>query len=299
MDDIVRRQTGLNIQLQLQILNPIEVLKNVRPSVIEDGMRVDPEETGAGVQSAIALAVAKAYADIVRNPVVLALEEPELYLHPHGCRHFYRLLQEFSQAGLQVIYTTHERSFVSIGDFDSVHIVRKVGHQTEVTSGRTLNIAGGARLRMQSRFNDKVNEVFFSAAVVLVEGDPDEIACRAALDALGADLDRRSISIVAVGGQTEIPVFAELLTGLHIPVIVLVDEDPTNPASAANRARIAQHLPAANILLQTPNLETLWALPRKPNRVDAMATFPAVCGTPANIPRVYGDLDALLHRLAP
>jgi putative ATP-dependent endonuclease of OLD family len=299
MDDIVRRQTGLNIQLELQILNPIEVLKNVRPSVIEDGMRVDPEEAGAGVQSAIALAVAKAYADIVRNPVVLALEEPELYLHPHGCRHFYRLLKEFSEAGLQIIYTTHERAFVNIGDFDSVHIVRKVGHQTEVTSGQALNIAGKDALRMQSRFNDRVNEVFFATAVVLVEGDPDEIACRAALDALGADLDRRSISIVAVGGQSEIPVFAELLEGLHIPAIALVDEDPTNRGSAANRARIAEHLAAAQILLQRPNLETLWALARKPNRVDSMATFPATCRTPANIPQVYRDLEALLRRLAP
>jgi putative ATP-dependent endonuclease of the OLD family len=299
MDDIVRRQTGLNIQLQLQIVNPIEVIKNVRPSVVEAGMSIDPEETGAGVQSAIALAVAKAYADIVRNPVVLAMEEPELYLHPHGCRHFYRLLQEFSQAGLQVIYSTHERSFVNVGDFDSVHIVRKVVGHTEVTSGRALNILGKDRLRMQSRFNDRANEVFFGAAVVLVEGDPDEIACRSALEALGADLDRRSISVLSVGGQAEIPVFAELLAGLRIPAIALVDEDPGNANSAANRARIAQHLPAANMLLQTPNLETLWGLPQKPDRVEAMTTFPGLCANRQNIPQVYRDLQVRLDHLAP
>src|SRR5260370_38772195 len=104
-------------------------------------MTIDPEECGAGVQSAIALAVAKAYADIVKNPVVLALEEPELYLHPHGCRHFYRLLHEFAGAVLQIIYTTHERSFVNVGDFDSVHIVRKIARQTESTSGPTVDIS--------------------------------------------------------------------------------------------------------------------------------------------------------------
>lgn len=299
MDDIVRRQTGLNIQLSLQIINPIEVLKNVRPSVVEAGMSIDPEEAGAGVQSAIALGVAKAYADIVRNPVVLAMEEPELYLHPHGCRHFYRLLQEFSQGGLQVIYSTHERSFVNVGDFDSVHIVRKVGMQTEVTSGRTLNIQGRDRLKMQSRFNDKVNEVFFSTAVVLVEGDPDEIACRAALEELGSDLDRRSISVLSVGGQAEMPIFAELLTGLHVSAVALVDEDPGNANSAAIRARIAQHLPATNILLQSPNLETLWGLHHKPSRVDSMTTFPTISSNPLDIPQVYSDVDALLHQLVP
>jgi predicted ATP-dependent endonuclease of OLD family len=299
MDDIVRRQTGLNIHLELQILSAIEVLKNVRPSVIEAGMAIDPEEAGAGVQSAIALAVAKAYADIVRNPVVLAMEEPELYLHPHGCRHFYRLLQEFSNAGLQIIYSTHERSFVNVGDFDSVHIVRKVGGKTEVISGRSLNIQGRARLKMQSRFNDRANEVFFGSAVVLVEGDPDEIACRSALEALGTDLDRRSVSVLWVGGQTEIPIFAELLTGLGIPAIALVDEDPGNQNSAANRARIAQHLPAGQILLQRPDLETLWNLAEKPDRITAMTAFPAACAVAQNIPQVYRDLQALLSALAP
>ena len=299
MDDVVRRQTGLNIHLELQILNAIEMLKNVRPGVIEGGMSIDPDEAGAGVQSAIALGVAKAYADIVRNPVVLATEEPELYLHPHGCRHFYRLLQEYARAGLQVIYSTHERSFVNVGDFDSVHVVRKVAGRTHVTSGQTLNIQGRNRLRMQSRFNDRANEVFFGAAVVLVEGDPDDIACRSAHEALGADLDRRSISLLSAGGQTEVPTFAELLTGLGIPAIALVDEDPGNANSAANRARIGQHLPAAQMLLQRPTLEGLWSLQRKPDRPTAMSTFPGACANARNIPQVYRDLQMLLDRIAP
>jgi predicted ATP-dependent endonuclease of OLD family len=299
MDNIVRRQTGLNVQLQLQVINPIQVLKNVRPYIVDSGMIIDPEECGAGVQSAIALAVAKAYADIVKNPVVLALEEPELYLHPHGCRHFYRLLHEFAGHGLQVIYTTHERSFVNVGDFDSVHIVRKKAGQTEVESGKNLHIHGVNRLKMQSRFNDRANEVFFAAAVVLVEGDVDEIACRSALEALGTDLDRRSISILSVGGLSEIAILAELLTGLKIPAIALVDEDPNNNVSAAKRAVIVQHIPAGQLLLQVPRLEGLWGLQQKPSRVDAMANFPTTCATPANIPQVYGDLQTLLATLAP
>ncbi|WP_372429090.1 hypothetical protein [Archaeoglobus fulgidus] len=35
---------------------------------------------------------------------MLAIEEPELYLHPHG-RHFYKILKELSQKDVQVIYT--------------------------------------------------------------------------------------------------------------------------------------------------------------------------------------------------
>jgi putative ATP-dependent endonuclease of the OLD family len=290
MDNLVRRQTGLNIQLELHALNPLEVVKNVRPRVVEPTMVVDPEECGAGVQGAIAVAIAKAYAEIIRNPVVLAIEEPEL---------FYALLQEMARGGLQVIYTTHERSFVDAGNFDLVHIIRKINGLTEVTSGRQLNIQGRDRLRVQSRFNDRVNELFFAAAVVLVEGDPDEIACRAAMEALHADLDRRSISIISVSGQTEMPVFAELLTGLKVSCVALMDEDPGNAASAATRQRVGQYLPAANLILQRPNLETVWGLPQKPSKVESMTTFPARCANPANIPPLYADVRDRLRRAVP
>ena len=105
---------------------PIEVLRAVRPIIVEGDIRNDAEELGSGAQSALAVAIAKAYADIVRQPMILAVEEPELYLHPHGCRHFYKLLRHLSEAdNLQVIYTTHERSFVNAGDFADIHIVRK------------------------------------------------------------------------------------------------------------------------------------------------------------------------------
>src|SRR5260370_5003017 len=134
-------------------------------------------------------------------------------------------------------------------------MIRKSAGQTEVPSGLTVHIGGAGRLEMQRRVNDGGHEVFFGVAVVLVEGEVDEIACRSALEALGTDLDRRSISILSVGGLSEIAIFAELLTGLGIPAVALVDQDPGNAVSAGRRAAIAQHLPAAQLLLQVPSLE--------------------------------------------
>ena len=90
---------------------------------------------GAGTQSALAVAIARAYAEIVRRPLILAIEEPELYLHPHGCRHFRRLLDELAANGVQVIYTTHERSFVDIAKFEQVHLIRNEIGETKVCSG--------------------------------------------------------------------------------------------------------------------------------------------------------------------
>lgn len=299
IDDFVRRQTGLQVELDFRLVDPLEVLKGVRPYIVSNGIHFEPDDCGAGVQSALAVAIAKAYAEIVREPLVLALEEPELYLHPHGCRHFYRLLQELAGQGLQIVYATHERAFVNPGDFEEINLVRMSNGSTTVRAGRSIALDGPRdRLRLQSRFNDKLSEVFFANWVVLVEGEPDEIAVRSGLEAQGVELDRSSVSVVSVGGQAEVCVVGELLRGFRIPVIAVVDEDPGNPNSAATRGRIRQKLGAQNLFLQRPNLEGLFELGQKPSRVEAMDTFPRMFRDANRIPQVYRDVAVRIRRLA-
>jgi predicted ATP-dependent endonuclease of OLD family len=292
ISDLVQRQTGLGVQLNFRLVDPIEALKGVRPYVIDPPMNSDPDDVGAGVQSAIAIAVAKAYADIARQPLMIAIEEPELFLHPHGMRHFYRLLRELADNGLQVVYATHEQAFVSAGDHEAIHIVRKTGGQTNVTSGSTIALpAGQAGLQLQSKFNDRLNEAFFASAVVLVEGDCDEIACKCAFDALGVQTDRDSISILGLSGIREIPTVARLLVAFGIPTVALVDEDPGNPNTTAATAQITATIGVANVFQHVPNIETVFGLAHKPSRVDAMTTFPAwFAANP--VPQVHQDLAA-------
>lgn len=291
ISDLVQQQTGLTVQLNFRALDPLEALKGVRPFVVDHPVNCDAEEVGAGVQSAIAVAVAKAYADIARVPVTLAIEEPELFLHPHGSRHFYRLLKTMASGGLQVIYATHERSFVSAADYEAIHIVRKTGGRTTVTSGNTMALTGRAVLNLQSKFNERLNEVFFASAAVLVEGDADEIACKAAFEAIGVATDRDGISILGLGGISEIAPVAEMLVAFGIPTVAIVDEDPGNASTARANARITANLTAANVFQQRPDLETLFGLVGKPDRVAAMTAFPAYFGANA-VQQVYQDAAA-------
>jgi energy-coupling factor transporter ATP-binding protein EcfA2 len=292
ISDLVRRQTGLGIQLNFRLVDPMEALKGVRPYVIDPPMNSDPDDVGAGVQSAIAIAVAKAYSDIAHQPLMVAIEEPELFLHPHGMRHFYRLLREFADNGLQVVYATHERAFVSAGDHESIHIVRRAAGQTNVTSGSTIVLPQGqAGLQLQSKFNDRLNEAFFASAVVLVEGDCDEIACKCAFEALGVQTDRDSISILGLGGIREVPTVARLLVAFGIPTVALIDEDPGNQNTAAATAQITGIVGAANVFQHAPDIETVFGIAQKPSRVDAMTTFPAWFGVHA-VPQVHQNLAA-------
>lgn len=271
----VREQTGLDLHLRLSILDPIETIKNLRPYLREglSSKEFDAEDMGAGTQSALAIAIARAYAEIVRQPLVIAIEEPELYLHPHGCRHFYKLLRGLSENGVQVIYTTHERSFVDISNFQSIHLVRKESNETKVYSGMGKQISSEDEIKLASKFDENINEVFFANHVVLVEGPDDKIACKMALENLGMELDKESISITECGGNTAIKSISEILKLFNISTYVLTDEDPSNPTTAKIINELKEVLGDDKVLLQSPNLEGMFGLSKKPSKAEALTFF--------------------------
>lgn len=298
MEDILRnhvkRQTGLDLQLRLSVVDPIETIRNLRPYLRDAaGQEFDAEDMGSGTQSALAIAIARAYSEIVRRPLILAIEEPELYLHPHGCRHFRKLLQELADSGVQVIYTTHERSFIDLAQFQNIHLVRKDADETAVFSGVGQPTPIGVNFRVISKFDDEVNEVFFASKVVLVEGAPDRIACRLALEKLGVEVDRESISITECGGSGDIKAIATVLKLFQILAYTLLDEDPGNPNTAKIIGELKDLLGNQAVFLQRPNLEGVLGLPNKPNKADAMKNLPQLFEA-RDVPQVYRDLKAAL-----
>ncbi len=287
----VKSQTGLDLHLRMKLFDPVDTIKNLRPYLSEPNSAIefDAEDVGAGTQSALAVAIARAYGEIVRRPLVLAVEEPELYLHPHGCRNFYKILRDLSANGVQVIYTTHDRCFVDISHFEELHHVKKDTGQTLVHSGAVGTGAPHPQLAVISKFDDNVNEVFFAHHAILVEGPTDRIACREALEVLGLELDKQSVSVIDCTSINNINPIAEILRVLRIPVYALVDEDPGNANTAATIAELRHAIGIQNVFLQSPNLETLFGLPGKPSKADALRIFPAWFST--NTPQtVYQTL---------
>lgn len=287
----IKQQTGLDLYLRLSVLDPVETIKNLRPYLQEDpsSKEFDAEDMGAGTQSALAVAIARAYAEIVKQALVVAIEEPELYLHPHGCRHFYKLLKELSETGVQIIYATHERSFVDMANFRSVHLVRKEAGKTKVYSGIGKQISSEDQVKLASKFDEDVNEIFFANHVVLVEGPDDKIACRLALEKLGMELDKESISITECGGNTAIKPISEILNLFDVSTYVLMDEDPLNPNTAKITSELQSFLGSDKVLLQCPDLEGMFALSKRLSKAEALIFFPNWFSA-NNPPEVYKQL---------
>lgn len=228
----IREQTNLpDLSLEFGLTDPLEHYKTLRPYLknIDVGPEFDPEEMGLGTQSALVIALAEVYSQIVRESAIMLIDEPELYLHPHACRRFYSTLKALSENGVQVIYTTHSPAFLDIADYQSIYLVHKEGEMTKVFEGSRAGITQTQRLRLTTRFDVTANEVFFARAVLLVEGPEDKIAAAKAFELSDINTDKEGISIVPCGGKPGMPFMARILTSLRISSCALCDRDPGKP----------------------------------------------------------------------
>jgi predicted ATP-dependent endonuclease of OLD family len=105
-------------------------------------------------------------------------------------------------------------------------------------------------VKLASKFDQYINEVFFADKVVLVEGFSDKIACQLALEKLGIDIDLKNISIIECGGKTAIEPIARILKHFNIKTYALLDADAEEEIS-----KLQQLLGEDNVLVQNPDLE--------------------------------------------
>lgn len=185
------------------------------------------------------------------RPVVLAIEEPELYMHPQVERKMrdalYRLV---SQSGFQVICTTHSPVFLDMAQrHKSVVRVVKDADRRVAFFQVTQDLFHGPdaqsekdRLRLIAAFHPTVNEVFFARRVVLLEEQTALWAFERAAELTGV-FDRRphvrrDVTLIESAGKGNIPMFQEVLNHFQIPYTVVHDEDRGNPPEESLNAKI-------------------------------------------------------------
>lgn len=189
-------------------------------------------EMGAGIQSAIVVALINAYKILKRTGAVLLLEEPEVYLHPHARRYFYSVLRDLSEEGTQVFYTTHSTEFVDLDLYEDVNIVRKDPNRgTYICQGRDIRIEPTPReqLKLSTEFDAKRNEVFFAEKVMITEGDTEEKTLPYLFLLKSIDVNKESISILNARSVTNIEFFIKIVKSFGIPFVVLMDKHSNKP----------------------------------------------------------------------
>lgn len=240
----LKRHTGLQeLSLQLDGLDPINLYKNFSilfkdPDTPE---LVDFERMGSGVQSALAMSLLQAYREMKKENAILLFEEPELYLHPHGRRHLFRLLKELSVNGVQIIYTTHSQDFVDLESFDSVRLVYKTKDLgTKVKMPDLAKVKGDWKSRVKHLAEPK-NEAFFARKVIIVEGPTERLAIRrlAGMMEPTLELDFYDCSVIEAGSKTAIPILVRIMAAIEKPVMAIYDTDldKTDPQDVATNKK--------------------------------------------------------------
>ncbi len=215
----------------------------------DDGYHSDIMRKGHGVQRLCILSLLRTYNDFRRkssqdmSSVILAIEEPEIYLHPPIKRYTYRMFRDLTNGDDQILYSTHDDYFVSVEHFDEIRLFRKVVKEGEKSRSKVYEFSMGRLVdeykkrygkdvlpeSLRHRFghicDDSKNEGFFASKVILVEGDTEKYALPMYFEKRGFALDEKRISIITAGSVDSITYLYIMFNEFHVPCYVIFDGD--------------------------------------------------------------------------
>jgi predicted ATPase len=190
-----------------------------------------------------------------RSPdLILAIEEPELYLHPSRCKYLSDLLLQLSQVPVeasqpknQIIYCTHSPYFVDLQRFDQIQLTRKkkakVHQAPECEVNRFSREDAATRLakicdrdpreftaetfqaRSSNVMTTIVNEGFFADKTVVVEGASEVGVLWKLQEVLNKAWAERGIVVVPANGKNNLDRPVVVFSGLGIPTYFVFDGD--------------------------------------------------------------------------
>ncbi len=155
---------------------------------------------------------------------VFVFEDPELHLHPSTQRSLSKLIESHSKDN-QVIIITHSPTFVNYINVMRNTIVRYKEGQTAITQLKKNTFTEQELSKLSKELNGEKKEIFFSRAVLLVEGDTELGALPIFAEKIGKNFDIYNIFVCSVGGKKSFSLYQKLLENFEIPYAILCDED--------------------------------------------------------------------------
>lgn len=240
-----------------------------------DGSDTPLSSKGHGTQRAFIFSILMLYAQKLndnlqkserkeKKDIIIAIEEPEIYLHPHQQRIIYSLLKTLAEnrsEQIQIIYSTHSSFMVNIEDYQYLGLVSKNDSDNGTVINQCLeDIFNGndkAEFKMICQFDPERNEMFFADKIILCEGDTEKYSLPVLLNKIGINVLEKRISIVECGSKNGIPLFLKVLNKFNeklewFDYFVTHDLDipAKNPKDEAHKTQLEEE---ARIINQTIN----------------------------------------------
>lgn len=245
---------GWGVKVGIELLPPaLEKLFELGTNLhIDDGHRTLAQRKGHGLQRAVLFALLRAWAKALRaaragttapaeapgprkssDSVIFAIEEPELFLHPHAQRRLATTIAEIGAAAAhQVFVSTHSTHFVDIGHHASICLVSK----TSASEGTTVRQCASElfpgdghderkrRFQMASWINPDRAEMFFAKRIGFVEGETERKLFPFLAERMGCL--NPDVTIVDCGAKHNLPLYIAIANAFQLDYVVVHDEDP-------------------------------------------------------------------------
>lgn len=202
---------------------------------VDDGIESLASDKGSGIQSALIIGLFTHYCSQYHtNSSLLAIEEPELYLHPHARRVLSSKFDAFltpSDDGIilnQVIVATHSPEFLRNTEIENIFVVKKEKDKNHTVVKQINRGSDNKEIqKLRQILWSKNAEMFFADKVILVEGGEEYLLPIIADKYLEKEnaLDYHNISVIKVGGKSQFKTYIRILKDLNIEFIVLADFD--------------------------------------------------------------------------
>lgn len=251
-DNLSKELEHWGVGISIEITPPdIEKIFELGTSVqVDDGIRTSADRKGHGLQRALMFAFLRAWAKTLRavpdpkepiaprktsESVIFAIEEPELFLHPHAQRNLAESIEEISDTPEhQVFICTHSTHFVDLDKYKSLVVVNRPSlrdgtevHQCieELFAGESLE-QRKRRFHMARWINPDRGEMFFARRVVFVEGETEKVSIPYLAHML--DCFDQDISVIDCGSKYNLPLYISIANAFDLNYFVVHDEDPVD-----------------------------------------------------------------------
>lgn len=248
-DSLASELTSWGVRVSIQVTPPeLEKVFELGTQLqLDDGLKTLAEKKGHGLQRAVIFALLRAWARALRptgdpeatrprqasESAFFAVEEPELFLHPHAQRQLFASLGDIASApDHQVFICTHSTHFIDLEHHRRIAIITKPSaqHGTQVRQCTRDLFAGEdaadrkRRFHMASWINPDRGELFFARKVILTEGETEKALFPFLAQELGC-FDA-NVTVIDCGSKNNLPLYIAVLNAFRIPYSVVHDEDP-------------------------------------------------------------------------
>lgn len=229
---------GMHIKLDFPVPGFNELIKGGTVRVYEGEGRGRPFGCyGHGAQRAIQMAMVRHLADLKRGETVaggatlLLVDEPELFMHPFAVEQVREALRVLSNAGYQVIFSTHSAQMILARDAKNALLMTK--RHPEGTKARPRMqtvvdqlVANPTHQLLQIFSLTNSSQILFADKVVLTEGKTELRLIPAIFQKINdKTLGQASLGILPMSGASDTRKSIEILAALGLPACVIVDLD--------------------------------------------------------------------------